>query len=114
MQQVLTFDEFMLNESRLVVKRKYTESHPEKSVSNIAPVRERVLSFVNEKGSVTHKEMMNFFRSVNEETGGNVSRKWLNKNTAYFKISERNGVKTYRLSAMGRRVHESIMKQKTV
>ena len=114
MNLVLSFEEFMLNESRVVVKRKYTDAHPERAVSNRAPVRERILSFVNEKGRVTHKEMINFFRSLNEEMGGNVSRKWLNKNTAYFKISERNGEKSYRLSAMGKRVHESIMKQKTV
>jgi hypothetical protein len=114
MQQVLSFDEFLLNESRVIVKRKYTDLHPERTVYDKAPVRERVLSFVKEQGKVTHKEMMNFFRSLNEETGGNVSRKWLNKNTAYFKITEKNGNKVYSLSALGKRVHESIMKQKSV
>jgi hypothetical protein len=114
MGYLYTFDEFMLNESRLTVKRKYTDAYPEKNVSLKAPIRERILSFVNEKGKVSHKEMIDFFRTVNEETGGSVSRKWLNKNTSYFKISEKNGSKVYRLSAMGKRVHESIMKQKTV
>jgi hypothetical protein len=114
MNLVLSFQEFMLNESRVVVKRKYTEAYPERAVSDRAPMREKILSFVNEKGRVSHKEMINFFKTVNEESGRNVSRKWLNKNTAYFKIAERNGEKIYRLSAMGRRVHESIMKQKTV
>jgi hypothetical protein len=58
--------------------------------------------------------MIDFIKGVNEETGGTTSRKWVNKNTSYFKIRERNGEKIYSLSEKGKRVHESIMKQKTV
>jgi hypothetical protein len=45
---------------------------------------------------------------MNEETGGTTSRKWLNKNPHYFKVSEKNGVKTYKLSKLGERVHNAI------
>ena len=113
MDYVYSFEEF-LNEARLTYKRKYTDNYPEGPVYDRGPVREKVLSFVNEKSKVTHKEMMNFIKGINDETGGTTSRKWLNKNTSYFKIRERNGEKIYSLSEKGKRVHESIMKQKTV
>jgi len=110
---VMTFEDYMLTEGRVIFKRKYTENYPAKSVSDAAPVRERVLSYVREKGTVTHKELMEFFKGLNEETGGTTSRKWVNKNTRYFVVKEKNGTKTYTLSPIGKRVHESIMKQKT-
>jgi len=109
----MDFNEF-LTEAKVIVKRKYTEVHPEKSVSDKAPIRERVLSFVNEKGYVTRQEMLEFLKAMNEESGGNTSRKWLTKNPTLFIIKEKNGVKTYTLSSYGKKVHESIMKQKTV
>jgi hypothetical protein len=113
MDYVYSFEEF-LNESRLTYKRKYTDAHPEGAVSSRGPIRERILSFVNEKGKVTYKEMTEFIKGVNEETGGTTSRKWLNKNTSYFKIRERNGEKIYSLSEKGKRVHEAIIKQNKV
>lgn len=112
MKNIQTFEEF-LNEGKVTVKRKYTESHPEKAVSEYAPIREKVLSFINSNGTVTHKQLLEFFKSLNEESGGATSRKWLNKNTVYFNIKEKNGDKTYSLSNFGKRVHESILKQKT-
>ena len=111
---VMTYEDYILTEGLVVFKRKYTDTHPEKSVSDSAPVRERVLSFVREKGTVTHKELLEFFRSLNEETGGATSRKWVNKNSRYFVVKEKNNTKTYMLSPIGKRVHESIMKQKTI
>jgi hypothetical protein len=110
---VMTFEDYMLTEGRVVFKRRYTEKHPEMVVSAEAPVRERVLSYIREKGTVTHKELMGFFKGLNEETGGATSRKWVNKNARYFVVKEKNNTKTYSLSAIGKRVHESIMKQKT-
>ena len=103
---VYNFEEF-LAEANITVKRKYTEKYPAKKVSSSAAVREKVLSFVKEKESVTQEEMMEFLKSINEETGGNTSRKWLNKNTEYFKVSTSNGTKTYRLSALGEKVHRA-------
>jgi hypothetical protein len=102
-----TFEQFLL-ESKVTVKRKYTDKHPEKNVSSRAPIREKILSFVKENKEVTYEAMMEFLKSVNEETGGNTTRKWLNKNEKYFKITEKNGVKTYKLSSYGERVHAKI------
>jgi hypothetical protein len=48
-------------------------------------------------------------KGLNEETGGTTSRKWLTKNPQYFKIvTEKDGSKTYKLSALGERVHNAI------
>ena len=106
----LSFDEF-LNEGKVTVKRKYTDKHPQKDVSVKAPIREKILSFVKEAGRISHEDLMEFISSMNEETGGATSRKWVNKNSHYFHITEKNGVKTYRLSALGERVHNAILKQ---
>ncbi len=106
----LSFDEF-INEGKVTVKRKYTDRYPKQEVSSKAPIREKILSFVKEGGRVSHEELMEFISSMNEENGGSTSRKWVNKNTQYFHITEKNGVKTYRLSALGERVHAAILKQ---
>lgn len=107
MSIVKSYDEF-LNEAIHVVKRKYTEMHPERTASDYAPVRERVLSFVKEKGRVTVAEMKEFFKAVNEETGRKTSMEWVKANSKYFVVREKDGEKTYTLSSEGRRVHEKL------
>lgn len=98
-----------MNEAKVSVKRKYTDNYPAKHVSVNAPVRERVLAFVKENGKVDYNGMMEFMKGLNEETGGTTSRKWLTKNPQYFKIvTEKDGSKTYKLSALGERVHNAI------
>jgi predicted HTH transcriptional regulator len=109
-RHTLSFDEF-INEEKLTIKRRYTDKYPKMEISSVAPIREKILSFVKESGEVTHEELMEFIAGMNEETGGATSRKWINKNTRYFKISEKNGSKTYRLSGLGSRVHSAIMNQ---
>ena len=102
-----SFEEF-LNEGKVSVKRKYTERYPAKHVSTNGPIREKVLAFVKEMGEVTHKDLLEFFKGMNEENGGATSRKWLNKNPHYFKITEKKGIKSYKLSPLGERVHNTI------
>ena len=104
---VNNFEDF-LNEAKVSVKRQYTVLHPAKYVSSHGPIREKVLAFVKENGEVSQKDLFEFFKGMNEETGGTTSRKWLNKNPHYFKVSEKNGVKTYKLSKLGERVHNAI------
>ncbi len=102
------FSDF-INERLETVKRKYTETYPAKNISTYAPVREKILSFVKENSGVTHEALMEFISSMNEEIGSITTRKWLNNNTEYFKISEtKEGVKTYKLSATGERVHKKM------
>jgi hypothetical protein len=104
---VNNFEDF-LNEAKVSVKRKYTDLYPAKHVSSHGPIREKVLAFVKEMGEVTHKDLLEFFKGMNEETGGATSRKWLNKNPHYFKVTEKSGVKTYKLSKLGERVYSAI------
>lgn len=104
---VNNFEDF-LNEAKVSVKRKYTELHPAKHVSSHGPIREKVLAFVKEKGEVSYEDLLEFFKGMNEESGGATSRKWLNKNPHYFKVTEKKGAKTYKLSKLGERVHNAI------
>lgn len=110
---IQSFEEFLL-EGHIVVKRKYTEAHPEKKVGSKGPIRERILSFLDEHGSVSKKDMMEFIAGLNEETGGKTSRKWLNKNTHLVIVKEHDGEKTYSLSKTGKRLHEKIIKAANV
>jgi hypothetical protein len=105
MSFVLSYEDF-LNEAIVTVKRKYTENHPAKIVSDYAPVREKILAFVQEKGEVTLDELKEFISLLNEESGGKTSAKWLTKNSKYFKVKEGK----YALSHLGKRVHDSINK----
>jgi len=107
MSQVLSYDQF-LNEALLVVKRKYTDLHPEKKVSNYAPVRERVLSFIKERGFVSEKELQEFLRMMNEETGRKTTMGWVNANNKFFTVKNNEGEKMYSLSKDGRRVHDKL------
>jgi len=107
MKHVISYEQF-LNEALRVVKRKYTDAHPEKKVSDYAPVREKVLSFIQEKGNVTESELAEFFKLTNEETGRKTSMEWVKANSKYFTVKETNGEKTFSLSKEGRRVHEKI------
>ena len=110
MHTILSYKEF-LNEAMVVVKRKYTDSHPEKKVSNYAPVRERVFSFVKDKKTVTEAELLEFLRMLNEETGRKTNIGWVNANLKFFnvKTNETNKTKTYSLSKDGIRVHSKIL-----
>jgi hypothetical protein len=107
MNRVLSYDQF-LNEALVTLKRKYTEAHPEKRISDYAPVREKVLSFVKEKGSVSEEELSEFFKLMNEETGRKTNIGWVKANPHLFKVKESNGSKTYSLSKEGHRVHHKI------
>ena len=111
MNTVLSYEQF-LNEAMVTVKRKYTESHPEKKFSDYAPVRERVLSFLKEKGIVSEEELSEFFKLMNEETGRKTNVGWVKANQHLVKVKEINGVKTYSLTKEGYRVHSKITEAK--
>ena len=101
-----------INEARVSVKRKYTDAHPEVHVSDHAPVREKVLNWVSEKGSVTKSELSQFLKGLNEENGKGSGSKWLTRNTRLFNVKESNGEKVYTLSAMGKKVQEAIIRNR--
>ena len=103
----LSYEDF-LNEGIHVIKRKYTETHPEKRISDYAPVRERFLSFLKEKGVATYEELDEFFKLMNEETGRKTGMGWLRANSHLISVKESNGKRTYSLSKEGKRINEKI------
>jgi hypothetical protein len=107
MSQVLSYNDFV-NEALLVVKRKYTDLHPEKLVSNYAPVRERVLSFIKERGSVSEKDLQEFLKMTNEQTGRKTSMGWVKANERLFTVKTNEGQKMYSLSKEGARIHDKL------
>lgn len=107
MSYVKNYSDFV-NEAIVVVKRKYTDSHPQKVVSDVAPVREKVLSFVKSKGKVSLTEMKEFLKLMNEESGRKTNLGWVHANSHYFKVSEENGESHYQLSKEGLRIHNKI------
>ena len=111
MQHIHDFVSF-INEARISIKRKYTEAHPAVEVSDHAPVREKVLGWVSEKGTVTKTELSQFLKGINEETGRGSASKWLSRNTRFFNVKEANGEKVFALSAMGKKVHEAILRSR--
>jgi hypothetical protein len=63
-----------INEARVQLKRKYG-IHPPHVVSSHAPLRERVLGFVKEKGEVSEEEINTYIGGLREETGKEGSTK---------------------------------------
>lgn len=107
MIQVLSYDEFV-NEALMTVKRKYTDLHPAKVVSDYAPVREKVLSFIKERNAVSEKELQEFLRLMNEQSGRKTSMHWVRANEKFFTVKTNEGNKMYSLSKEGERVHTKL------
>ncbi len=106
------FDEYIsVNEAKFAAKRKYTQNHPEVTMSTHAPVRNKVLEFIESKGSVTKKEILEFFDQMGESTGRKPSRNWIakNENLVGSRISE-DGEVSYYLTKRGKRVLEMTKK----
>lgn len=109
----LTYSEF-LNENRkdlIVLKRKYTEKNPEKHGYYTAPVRNKVLNFLEEnEGIVTSEQLSEFLNLIAEERGGKLpSRTWFNKNTHLVKRKiDENGNINYHLTQKGKTIAKRI------
>lgn len=78
-----------VNEAKVTLKRKYGV-HPPHIVGSHAPIRERVLAFVKEKGTVSEEEVQQYIQGIREEGGKEGSSKWLKYNTQYFNIKNGN------------------------
>jgi len=74
--------------------------------SNI-PIRTKILSFIAEKGTVSKKELMEYFSVLKEEVGKKPSWSWLRKNSALIDSElDENGDTTFSLTKRGKRVLE--------
>ena len=89
------------------VKRKYGEYDSIKVGAN-APVRNKILGFISEKGSCTKEELMEYINTTNEETGSKTSGSWLKKNSKYIKEFTKDGCPCCKLSPLGKRVMNKV------
>lgn len=100
-----------LNEGRrnVILKRKYTENYPAVGAGSYAPVREKILSFVVEKGgSVSKEEIKEFISSVNEDGEDiNINGAWLRQNKKYLKRESKGGETKYSITNLGTRYLKS-------
>ena len=83
-----------IEERNIIVKRKYTENHPAKSVGKAAKIRNKVLEAIKD-GKITQEEFDSIIKEMTTD-----STRWLRRNTSYFSISE-EGIS---LSKTGKRI----------
>jgi hypothetical protein len=87
-----------VNESRIVIKRKYTENHPAMTAGMHASIRNKVLEAIAD-GKLTKEEFDNLVREMSKDSG-----RWARRNARYFNVSE-DGVS---LSKYGRKIFNTI------
>ena len=87
-----------VNESKIELKRKYTENYPSVSAGKRAPIRNKIIEAIAD-GKLSSEE----FNALVKELSSS-SAKWLSKNTRYFNVSE-DGVT---LSKFGMRILNKI------
>ena len=94
----LVMVESVTNESKVTLKRRYTENHPAKTAGKFAKVRNKVLEAIAD-GTITQEEFDNILSELS-----NNAKRWSKNNSKYFTISE-EGIS---LSKFGKRVLNSI------
>ncbi len=87
-----------LDESRITIKRRYTDSHPAQTVGKFATIRNKVLEAIKD-GKISNEEFNTILKEMTKD-----SSRWLKRNAQYFNVSE-EGVT---LSKVGMKVLNSI------
>ena len=99
MNHILNMNDF-LSEKRVTYKRQYTESYPAQQASTAARVRNAVFSAMKD-GVITEDELSTILQTAQ------ASPRWVSRNVDLFKITEEEGLRTYRLSGKGSRIFRS-------
>ena len=99
MNHILNMDDF-LSEKRVTYKRQYTESHPAQQTSTTARVRNAVFAAMKD-GVITEDELTTILQAAQ------AGPRWVSRNVDLFKITEDQGLRTYRLSNKGSRIFSS-------
>lgn len=92
------YNESVVSESKVTLKRRYTENHPAVTAGKFAKVRNKVLEAIAD-GTITQEEFDNILSELS-----NNAKRWSKNNSKYFTISE-EGIS---LSKFGKRVLNSI------
>ncbi len=87
-----------VNESRIVVKRQYTENYPASTVGKHAGVRNKIIEALKD-GQLTKEEFEQLVSGLTED-----SKRWLKRNATFFNIQEDQ----VSLSATGKKILKSI------
>lgn len=87
-----------INESKVTLKRRYTENHPAITAGQHAKIRNTVLEAIAD-GTITKEEFDKIVKEMSSDSG-----RWVRRNSKYFSISE-DGVS---LSKFGRKVFDTI------
>ena len=87
-----------LDESRITIKRRYTDNHPAQTVGKFAAIRNKVLEAIKD-GKISNEEFNTILKEMTKD-----SSRWLKRNAQYFNVSE-DGVS---LSKFGMRILKSI------
>lgn len=99
MNHILNMDDF-LSEKRVTYKRQYTESYPAQQASTTARVRNAVFAAMKD-GVITEDELTTILQAAQ------AGPRWVSRNVDLFKITEDEGLRTYRLSSKGSRIFSS-------
>lgn len=86
-----------INESRITIKRQYTESYPAKTVGKHAAIRNKVIEALKD-GQLTKEEFEQIVSGLTED-----SKRWLRRNATFFNIQEDQ----VSLSSTGRKILNS-------
>ncbi len=71
-----------VNESRITLKRQYTENYPAKTVGKHAAIRNKIIEALKD-GELTKEEFDNLVSGLTED-----SKRWLRRNAEFFNIQE--------------------------
>lgn len=103
-----TLNEFLNESKSFVLKRKYGERQPI-SVGSTGPIRNQILSYVNENQKVSRNDLRKFILGLNEgKARPAAASMWIKRNEKYFVTESKNGVTYYKLSDLGRRLATKI------
>lgn len=87
-----------VNESKIILKRRYTENHPAVTVGKAARIRNKMLEAIAD-GVLTEEE----FNNILSEYSSN-SKQWMKRNSRFFNVSE-DGIA---LSKFGKKAFSAI------
>lgn len=99
-----TLTEYLTESKSIPLKRKYGE-RPAITAGTNAPLRNQVLSFVSESGTVSKRDLKQFIMGLKE--GGSTvaaANMFIKRNSQYFVTELKEGVTYFKLSNLGQRL----------
>ena len=102
--KTLKANESVVSESKIQIKRKYTDKHPAKTAGRSARVRNAMIEALSD-GILTEEEFNNILKEKSID-----SKRWMRRNSRFFMVSE-EGIK---LSKYGKRIFKEITNKQVV